>query len=104
MFRGSSEWRCASEERGDVLPRERTVDEAPGPFCLSERETRRDSGWGQVLPSLEAEKTRGFRTGLGGPPGGAFPARPSEADRFPRAQVEGEMGKFGGELLPHPLS
>lgn len=60
-------------EVGDVLLRSRTVDEAPGPFCLAEREARRDSGWGQVLPSWEAENPRGLRTGLGGLPRRSVP-------------------------------
>lgn len=50
---------------GDVLLRWRTVDEAPLVlFAFQRGETRRDSGWGQVVPYLEAEVTGGGAVAL----------------------------------------
>lgn len=88
---------------GDVLLRWRTVDEAPLVlFAFQRGETRRDSGWGQVVPYLEAEETGGGVGGGGcsrdrlwaGLPGGPVAVRPSEADSFSLSQVEGSICEF----------
>lgn len=81
---------------GDVLLRWRTVDEAPLVlFAFQRGETRRDSGWGQVVPYLEAEVTGGGRL-LSGHAVGRLTGRSSrraasEADSFSLSQVEGSI-------------